>query len=399
MSVKPQLAVGLDSGSRKTRCVIGAVEDSHLRYLGHAEVDSLGWSKGRVTDQEALTIGIRVAVQEAESVAGVSVEGMVVGVGGASVQGFDNRGIYEFGRPRQVQQEDLSYAVERAARIRLEDERCLLQVFPQDFTLDGRAGYRNPKGSTCARLEANVHVITASSQEHEALVNAVHQAHYAVEETAYEAMAAAYAAILAEDRVRGVTLIDIGSESTDMVVYDGDALVLAKSFPLAGEHFTRDVAFGLKISYEDAEMLKQEWGCAILGLTPDNSIIEIPSAEGRMARETPRRALNEILECRAEEMYYFIRQSLAAVGMEQNLLEGVVLTGGGALLNGMCDMAERVLNAPARNGLAVGIADWPEDLESADWTVCAGLCMYSARMKLKREWKRKAPGLIGLVLR
>jgi cell division protein FtsA len=399
MSVKPQLAVGLDTGSRKTRCVIGVVEDAHLRYLGHAELESLGWGKGRVSDQEALTIGVRAVVQEAESVAGVSVEGMVVGVGGSSVQGFDNRGIYEFGRPRQVQQEDLSYAIERAARVRLEDDRCLLQVFPQDFTLDGRAGYRNPKGSTCTRLEANVHVITASTQEHEALVNAVHQAHYAVEETAYEAMAAAYAAILAEDRVRGVALMDIGSDSTDMVVYDGDALVLAKTFPVGGEHFTRDVAFGLKVSFEDAEMLKQEYGCAVLGLTPDNSIIEVPSAEGRLPRETPRRNLNEILEARAEELFYFIRQSLAAVGMEQNLLEGVVLTGGGALLAGMCDMAERVLNAPARNGLAVGIADWPEELESADWTVAAGLCMYSARMKLKREWKRKAPGLIGLVLR
>ncbi len=399
MSNKSQYAVGLDAGSRHTRCVICAVEEARLRYLGHGEVESLGWSKGRLTDSQALTLCIRAAVQQAEAIAHVSVEGMVAGVGGVSVLGFDNCGVYEFGRPRQVTHEYLSYAVERAAKIRLEDDRCLLQVFPQDFTLDGRAGYRNPNGATCSRLEANVHVITASTQEHNALVNAVHQAHYSVEETAYEPMAAAYAAIIAEDRTRGVALVDIGSDSTDIVVYDGEALVLARSLAISADHFTRDVAYGLTVSYEDAEHLKRDYGCAILGLTGDNSLIELPSAEGRAPREAPRRQLNEILEARAEELFYIVRQALTSVGMEQSLLEGVVLTGGGALLNGMCDMAERVLNAQTRLGLAVGIEDWPEVVDNPAWTVAAGLAMYSGRLKLKGEWKRKAPGLIGLVLR
>jgi len=109
--------------------------------------------------------------------------------------------------------------------------------------------------------------------------------------------------------------------------------------------------------------------------------------------------LNEVLEARAEELFYFLKEALASVAMDQNLLEGVVLTGGGALLAGMCDMAERVLNVPARLGLAIGMEDWPEEVNNAAWTAVAGLCMYSARLKLKREWKRKAPGLIGLVLR
>ncbi len=399
MSNKPQYAVGLDAGSSSTRCVIGLVEDGRLRYLGHGEERSLGWAKGRIADPQALSESIAEAVREAEADAGASIEGMVAGVGGAGVSGFHNRGVYEFGRPRPIEQEDLTYAVERAARVRLEDGRCLLQLFPQDFTLDGRAGYRNPRGSTCSRLEANAYVVTAPAQEHHTLVNAIHLSHYAVEETVYEALAAAYAAVLSDDRSRGVALVDIGFDSTDIVVYDGEALVLAKSLAVSSDHFTRDVAFGFKISYEDAEMLKRDYGCAMLGLTADNSLIEVPSPEGRAPREANRRQLNEILEARAEELFFFVRRELAAVGMEQSLLEGVVLTGGGALLNGMCDMAERVLNCQARNGLPIGIENWPDGLETPLWTAAAGLMMYSARLKFKRENKRKAPGLIGLVLK
>jgi len=399
VSNKPQYAVGLDAGSSSTRCVIGSVEDGRLRYLGHGEAPSLGWSKGRIADPQALSESIAESVHEAEMASGASIEGMVAGVGGAGVSGFHNRGVYEFGRPRPIEQEDLTYAVERAARVRLEDGRCLLQLFPQDFTLDGRAGYRNPRGSTCSRLEANAYVVTAPAQEHHTLVNAIHLSHYAVEETVYEALAAAYAAVLSDDRSRGVALIDIGFDSTDIVVYDGEALVLAKSLAVSSDHFTRDVAFGFKISYEDAEMLKRDYGCAMLGLTADNSLIEVPSPEGRAPREANRRQLNEILEARAEELFFFVRRELATIGMEQSLLEGVVLTGGGALLNGMCDMAERVLNCQARNGLPIGIENWPDNLETPLWTAAAGLMMYSARLKFKRESKRKAPGLIGLVLK
>jgi cell division protein FtsA len=168
---------------------------------------------------------------------------------------------------------------------------------------------------------------------------------------------------------------------------------------VSADHFTRDVAFGLTVSYEDAEHLKREYGCAILGLTSDSTLIEVPSLEGRASREAPRRLLNEILEARAEELFLYVRNEIAKVGMEQALLEGLVLTGGGALLNGMCDMAERVVNCPTRNGLPIGIDAWPEEINDAAWCVAAGLAMYSAKLKTRKEWKRTAPGIMGLVYR
>ena len=396
---KFEIAAGLDTGSACTRCVVGSLENGRLRYVGHGEVRSSGWSRGRIVDQHALTSDVQTAIQRAESIQKVSVEGVVAGIGGAGVQGFNNRGVYEFGQPRQVTSDDLKYAVERAIRIRLEDGRSMLQLFPQDFTVDGRAGYRNPRGSTCRRLEANVYIATASTMEQECIVNAVHEAHYAVEETVFEPMAAAYAGILKDDRNRGVALVDIGFDSTGVVVYDGESMLLTKSLPISADHFTRDVAFGMKVGYEDAEALKTSYGCAVLGLTADNSLIELPSPEGRPSREAPRRYLNEILEARAEELFGYVKRELAAIGMDQNLLEGVVLTGGGALLNGMCDMAEQVLNCQARNGLPLGIEDLPEELENPAWTTAAGLMMYSARLKLRRDGRRKTPGFIGMVFR
>ena len=213
---------------------------------------------------------------------------MVVGIGGVTIDGHNSRGIYEFGRPRPISIEDMAYAVERSEQVRLEDDRAILHLFPQDFTLDGRSGKRYPRGSVCSRLEANVHLVTVSEQEHDSICAAVHQASYAVEETVFEPVAAAYAAISKDDRVRGVAVVDIGMHSTGLVVYDGEAVLLARSLPISADHLTRDVAVGLTVGYADAERLKIEYGCAMLGLTSDHSFIEVPSLEGRpAARSAP----------------------------------------------------------------------------------------------------------------
>ncbi len=390
MANKVRLAAGLDLGSSSTRMVICALENESIRFLGWGEAPSHGWNKGKLHDQLALTGSIRAAMQEAERKAQVSPETVVVGIGGPNVTGINSRGLYEFGRKRQIEMDDLRYAVELAARVRLEENQLVLQVCPQDFTLDGRAGYRNPRSIMCARLEANVHIVTASAQEHQGIVSALHQAHLGVEESVFEAVASAYATILPEDRARGVCLIDVGAQSTHLAIYDGDALLLAATIPVGGDHFTRDISYILKVNYDDAEHLKREYGCAVSGSTADNSLIEIPSPEGRAPREAARSTINEILEARAEELLGYIYEEVRRTGMEQSLLEGAVLTGGGALLSGMCDVAERILRCQVRNGLPIGIENWPEQLDTPVWATVAGLTMYSGRLKMKSEWKRSA---------
>jgi cell division protein FtsA len=396
---KPRYVAGLDAGSARTRCVIGAVENFRLRLLGAGETESRGWAKGRIADQQAVTECIRGAVEEAEQRAGVSVESAVVGMGGSTIAGINNRGVYELGRPREIEAVDLRYAVNLASRVHLPADRMLLQMCPQDFALDGRAEYENPKGAIGSRLESFVHVITASEQEHQCLVSAVNQAHLAVEETVYEPLATAYAAVLPEERSEGVAVVDVGAHSTDLVIYYGDALLQAASLPISGDHFTRDVSYGFCITYEDAQNLKEQCGCAILGLTSDSSIIEIPSPEGRQPREAPRRELNRILEARAEELFLYIGREVGGAGMEQALMDGIVLAGAAAALPGMCDMAERVLNCQARNGLPAGIRDWPPEIDTPAWTTAAGLMMYSARLNCRAEQNGKNGSFLGHLFR
>ena len=394
---KVQLAVGLDAGSSRTRCVICAMEDARLRFLGYGDVPSAGWSKGRISDAIALSESMRSAIREAERTAQQLIDSCVTGMGGATVQGVYARAVYEFGHAREIQQDDITYVIDQATRVRLEADRMLLHVFPRDFVLDGRAGYRNPRRSTCARLEANVHAVTASAHEHDALVDAVHQAHLAVEETVFEPIAAAYSAIIPADRARGVAVVDMGMHSTDLVIFDGDALMLATSLPVWSDHLTRDIAWVLKCPYEDAQSMKQEYGSAAASTTAENSFIQLPAVEGRLAREVPRKELNEIIEARAVEVFRYIKSEISKAGMDQSLLEGVVLCGGGSLLNGVCDAAEDILGCSSRNGLAVGIKDWPEELDNPFWTTAAGLSMYSARLKFRVQTKRRAPGLVGMV--
>jgi len=392
-----RIVAGLDAGSYRTRCVIAALEGDQIRYLAHGLAPSAGWVKGRVSDQQAVAESMRAAVEDAERGAGITVSAVTLGIGGLDIVGAQGRGKYEFGRPREVVTEDLVYAVENAADVRLERDRMLLHVLPQDFTLDGKAGFRRPHRSVCSRLEANVHLLTASVQQHHAIVAAAHLAHLAVEETVYETMAAAYACVRPEERSRGVAVVDLGMDSTGVVIYDGDRMLLGSNLEVASDHLTRDIAWIFKVSYEDAECLKQQYGCALLGLTADSSLIEVPSPEGRGPREARRSELIDILEARCEQMFQFVRSEIQRAGMEHNLLEGVMLTGAGALLNGMWDVAEKVLDCQTCYGLAKGIGDWPAELENPAWTVAAGLAMYSAKIKLHRPPERAARGLMGLL--
>jgi cell division protein FtsA len=403
MSSKVRYAVGVDTGSLRTRCVICAIEDNRIRFLGAGSVRSSAWQRGRLAHPEQLEADIQAAVREAETRSRVLVESVVVGIGGPSVEALQGHGLYELGRPREVTANDLRYVVTQASKVRLDDDRLLLHVLPQDFIVDGRAGYRYPLGMVCARIEVDVLLLTCSRHEHDSIINAAQQAHLRVDETMFEPLAASYAAVVSDERRRGVAVVDLGVDTTGVVVYDGDACVGAASLGVTAGHLTRDLTIGLRqicgvtVSYEDAETLKREYGCAMLGLTSDSTLIEVPAQEGRGSQEITRRQVNEILEARAEELFCYVRQEIVRAGMDQSLLEGVFLTGGGSRLNGMCDMAERILNCPAKFGLTVGIQDWPQDFQDPAWTTAAGLAMYSARLKLRGTGKKKPPGPRGLL--
>jgi cell division protein FtsA len=393
MKTKVVPAVGLDAGSRRTRCVICAVEDGRLRFLGAGEAESQGWDNGTIADQGALTESMLTALQEAEHNAQLPITQAVVGAGGSAVRGANTRAHIELGRPREIEQRDVNRVMDRALRVQLPEDRMVLQMCQQDFVVDDHPGHRDPRKMIGAELEVNVHLVTASCQQHNCLVGAMHHAHVAVEETVFEPLAACHAAIMPAERRQGIALVDIGAQSSDLAVYYGDALQLASSLRVAGDHFTRDIVHCLRISSPDAEIVKEEYGCAIAEGTAENSFVDVPP------REVARGTLNQILEARAVDLFRLVYRELERVGMQSALVGGVVLTGGGSKLADLCEVADRVLSCQARKGLPEGIKEWPKEIYDPEWVTVAGLAMYSGRLKHHVELEKHSVGILARILR
>ncbi len=399
MAEKRNAVVGIDLGSGHLRGFAAVMEGNSLRYLGSASVPSSGWTKGRVSDPNALQSAIRALVSETEAKAGIAIDSAVLGVGGPTVRSFNLRGIHELGTRREIDQIEVNRAIEKARRLQSLEDQMILQIFPQYFLVDEDAEYRDPRGIPGSILEAHVHVITTSASDHANLIGLCNQAHIGIEDTVFEPVATALASILPEDRNDGVALIDIGQHNTEVIVYWKETLMHSFSLAISAEHFTRDVARGLQVSTSDAERMKIEYGCALQGLTADNSLIELPPAHGQEHRERERRFLNYVLQERGRELMEMVGRELAGVGMEGHLGTGVVIAGGGALLPGICDLAEQVLNCQARLALPIGVRDLPDSVNQASWSTAVGLAMYAARLRVQESSLREHEGLIGRFFR
>jgi cell division protein FtsA len=401
MSTKSIFATGLDAGSTNTRCVISLLEDRRLRVIGYGSVPSRGWSKSRIADQLAVSDCVLAAVEEAEAMAQTAIETVVAGMGGLTARGANSRGRLELGRPREIEQRDINRSMDRAMHIQLQEDRMVLQLLPQDFVVDDQPGFHDPRKMVASVIESNAHLVTISTQEHNNLIGAINRAHLSVDETVYEAIAGCYASVLSSDRREGVALIDIGAHSTEMVCYYGESAQLATSLRICGDHFSRDLAHAFRIPLESAVIVKHEFGGAVSHGTAENSTVELPLTEGhgRDPREAPRKFINEILESRTVELFEMVRAELERAGMQRALSNGLVISGGGALLPGICDVAERVLDCPARIGLAQGFLDWPDELNDPAWTTAAGLAMYAARLRSQVDLERQSVGMLGRILR
>jgi len=386
----PSYLVGLDLGSSHTRCVVGVEENARLRCASYGSARSGGWRKGVIVDQDPVLQSIEQAVAEAEGNGGLSIESAVVGVGGTVTSAVSRSGVNLPSRSHEIARESVNEAVKAAARARLGDDRLLIQAIPIDFAVDGQDGIRNPLGMNGRRLEAQVRLITASTQAHMNLATVVNRAGIVVEETIFEPFAGALAAISEQERQIGVAVLDIGAGSTDLVVYVDDDLRAAMSIPIGGDHFTRDVCYGLRTGEREAERVIEQYGCAIAAMASENSRIEVPAltADGPLV-EASRRTLNEILEARAEELFTHVDKELQRSGVAGNLIAGVVLTGDVAKMTGLADLAERVLHMRIRIGLPAPMFDLPEALDQPGWACTVGLLLYAQRLRMHRHAEKE----------
>jgi cell division protein FtsA len=386
MARKDQYIVGLDLGSHKTCALVcQRAETQKVGVVGLGVAESRGWRKGVIVNLDLAVLALKKAVEAAETAAGVPIDSAYVGVAGPHIRGVNSQGALTLGsRSREVTREDIRKVIETAQRISLPADRELLHVLSQEFLLDSENRIRDPVGMLGGRLEANVHLVTASATAAQNVVTAVNRAGIVVEDTIYEPLASAEACLTADDRELGVAMIDIGGGSTDFVVYHQGTVRYTAVIPVGGEHFTNDIAVGLRTPIPEAEKMKRAWGDRDPAQAQAMAL-EVASVGERPSRVVDYAMLSEIIEPRATELVELALAELDRSGVGKQLGAGVVLAGGGAKLGGLAALTEQALGVPVRVGRSSGLAALGETLPDPAFATVVGLVAYGNRLRLLRD--------------
>src|SRR5271169_6401365 len=283
------------------------MDDEQVRFLALGAAESKGLRKGLIVNLDSTVSSIRRAVEEAESVANVPVESAVIGVAGSHVRGVNSRGGIALGnRGRDVERDDVRRSVDAARNIAMPEDREVLHVLPHEFIVDAQDGIRDPIGMVGQRLEANVHVVTSSTAATQNLVTAANKAGILVSDTVLESLASAEACLTQDEKEMGCCLLDIGGGTTDLVVFGGGMVRHTGTVAIGGDHFTNDLAVGLRTPIPEAEKIKRERGCAAAQLLKQDESFEIASVGDRPPRGIFSRMLTDIIEPRAQELLSLI---------------------------------------------------------------------------------------------
>jgi cell division protein FtsA len=379
------LIVVLDTGSSKTRMLVAELNDGALRYRGHGIVDAAGMRKGVIAELKPAAESINKAATLAEKRADATIERCVIAVGGPHVRGVNSRGGISLGaRLREITREDVRAAVDRARSVSLPQDREVIHLLPQQFILDEQPNIHDPVGMVGSRLEVNLHIVTCSAGAQQSIVTCANRAGLEVTESVFEAVAAAEATVSADERELGVCLIDVGASTSELIVFFEGSVAHTSVIPIGGDHFTNDLAVGLHVTPPEAEWVKCHYGNAVVTAVPQLAEIELTGMPGFGPRTVRQRLVCEILEPRARELFHMLRDNLRQGGVLEALGAGCVMTGGGARLPGLLDVAESLLRVPARIGSPAPLSKMPEELAQPECAALIGALLYSHRTSVIR---------------
>lgn len=382
MAKQEKYLVGLDIGSTKTCVIIGEITDDAPKFLGLGAAESKGLRKGLIVNLDAAVSSIRRAVDEAESAAGVPVESVVLGVAGSHIRGVNSRGGISMGsRQRDVSRDDVRRAIDAARGISIPEDREILHVIPQDFLLDNQNHLRDPIGMVGQKLEVNVHIVTSAIAATQNLVTAANRAGVIVSDTVLEPLASSEAALTQDERELGCALLDIGGGSTDLIVYVSGMVRHAGSIPIGGDHFTNDLAVGLRTPIPEAERIKREFSCASKDLAGEDLSLEIASVGDRPPRSIFTHMINEIIEPRAQELLSLVRDEIKRAGLDKVIPAGIVLTGGASRLRGFAELADKTFSLPVRLATPKAMPGLPERFLGPEYSATVGLLIYGAKAR------------------
>ena len=370
----PRLIAGLDIGSTAIRVAVAqATAGAHLQVIGLAEVPAEGISRGLVTSIEDAVSVITNCLEKVERLTGTPVEHAWVGINGSHILAQSSHGVIAVAKPNgEIGEDDITRVVEAAQAVATPPNYEILHVLPRSFTVDSQPGIKDPVGMTGVRLEVEAQIIEGQSAQIKNLTKCVYRTGIDIDDLVLAVLACAEAVLSKRQRELGVAVINIGGATTSLLVCEeGDPLHVAV-LPVGSGHITNDIAIGLRTSIDVAEKLKVDYGYAVADEVPKREevdLAEISDEEGVVSR----RQVAEIIEARLEEIFELVDKELVKMERSGKLPAGIVLTGGGAKLPGILEVAKRIFRLPATLGYPLEVSSPLERVNDPAFSTALGL--------------------------
>jgi cell division protein FtsA len=378
---KGSCIVGIDIGTTKVCAAIGeTTRYGGIRIIGVGTAPSKGLRKGVIVNIDDAVQSIGLALDRAERLSGHRITNAFLSISGGQIASLNNRGVIAIAhRDRAIGTDDVERVIEAARVINVPNNREIIHSIPRQFIVDGQEGVKNPTGMIGYRLDVETHIITAAVTSVQNLTKCVHRLGVDVEGVVLEPLASGEAVLTDEEKEMGVVLADIGGGTTGISIYVEGSVWHTAILPIGGNHITNDVAIGLRTPFATAEEIKVSYANVLNNDTGSAEEIEVTTFGRSQSDRISRAELCEIVEARLAEMFSFIQEEIKNSGYDNLLPAGVVLTGGGAQLDGIADLAAASLNLPVRIGLPYDVDGLVDSINGPAYAAVVGLLLWENR--------------------
>lgn len=385
------IIVGLDIGTTKICTIVGRKNEfGKIEILGYGKSESLGVTRGVVTNITLTIDSIQRSVEEASAKSNAMIAEVCVGIAGQHIKSLQHRGM----RTRktmddEINQEDIDAIVEDMFKLAMPPGEEIIHVIPQEYIVDNEQGVKNPIGMSGMRLEANCHIITGQITAAKNIYKCVMRANLITKGLFLEPLASSEAVLTEEEKEAGVVLVDIGGGTTDIAIFQDGVIRHTAVIPFGGNVITEDIKVGCTIIRSQAELLKIKFGSALASENQENEIVSIPGLRGREPKEISVRNLANIIQARMEEIVEHVYYEIKNSGYEKKLIAGLVITGGGAQLKHIIQLAEFITGMDARIGYPnEHLAKGADELMSPMYATGVGLVIKGFQ-ELEKKKKEK----------
>ena len=380
------IVVGLEICTSKVCAVVGELNaEGAVNIVGLGQSRSRGVRKGEIIDAPQAEEDIRNAIVEAEQMADAEIRSVYLGVTGAHIRGFNNRGVHPVvSADREISEDDVQDVLKNAKTINLPAQNHVIHAIRQHFLVDGQDGITNPVGMLGARVEVDVHVVHGNFNRLQNVIRTVKGLQLEVDEIVFNGLASSLALLTNEQKELGALVIDIGGGTTEYVVYADGVIKHVGVLAVGGDHVSNDLAYGLKVPLGRAEQLKIQHGSAILDESVKGQSLTITNELGLPLKTVNLEHLRRIMTLRLEEIFQFIGQDLENAGLLDYLRAGVFLSGGCARIPQIAQLAERVLQMPVCVGKTNSISGLKSALDQPEFATTIGLVKYGSLQQRRR---------------